>query len=51
MHPSILPDVGLDGDELLHQYAQVLGECIARVTIFGVQPSLSTPDLRLCFDE
>ena len=51
VHPSLLPDVGLDGDDLLQRYAQVPGEFTARVTIFGVQPSLSTLDLRLCFDD
>ena len=51
VHPSLLPDVGLDGNELLQRYAQVPGEFTAGVTIFGVQPSLSSLDLRLCFDD
>ena len=51
VHSSLLPDVGLDGDELLQQYAQVPGEFRARVTVSGVQPSLSMLDLRLCFDD
>ena len=51
MHPNLLPDVGVDGDELLQQHAQVPEDFRARVTVFAVQPSLSMPDLRLCFDD
>lgn len=51
VHPSLLPDVGVDGDELLEQYAEVPADFRARVTVFGVQRSLSMLDLRLCFDD
>ena len=51
MHPSLLPDVGVDGEELLEQYAEVPADFRARVTVFGVQRSLSMLDLRLCFDD
>ena len=56
MHPigslaSLLPDTGVDGDELLQLYAQVPEDLRVRVTIFGVQSSLSMLDLRPCFDD
>ena len=51
VHPSLVPDVGVDGDALLQQYAEVPEDIRARVTSFGVQPSLSMLDLRLCFDD
>ena len=51
VHPSLLPDVGIDGDELLQLYGEVPVDFRARVTVFGVQPSLSMLELRLCFDD